>query len=197
LNTTLAEQLAAALRLVPQVLLLIAKSPAFVPPIVTLLMVIEDAVPFVKVADCAGLVEPTAVFGNPRAVGATLTLPLDELPPVPDSATVCGLLVDESETVSVAARVPLAVGLKEIETPQLAAAARLVPHVLLEIRKSPRLVPVSDMLLIVMEELELFFRVAVCVALVDPTFTEPYEREVGLIVTVPLVPVPVPDKATV
>jgi hypothetical protein len=197
LKTTLVEQLAEAARLVPHVLLLIAKSPALVPPMVTLLMVMEEAVPFVNVADCAALVDPTAVLGNPSDVGDTVTLPPDVLPPVPDNATVCGLLLDESETVSVAARDPLVLGLNAMETLQLAAAARLLPQVLLEITKSPGFVPVTDTLLMVIEELDPFLSVAVCDALVEPTFTEPNEREVGLIVTVPPVPVPVPDRDTV
>lgn len=196
LKTTLAEQLVEAARLVPQVLLLIAKSPALMPPSVTLLIVMEDAVPFVNVADCAALVDPTAVLGNPRLVGETVTLP-DVAPPVPDNATVCGLLLDESATESVAARDPFVLGLNATEMLQLAAAARLLPQVLLEITKSPGFVPVTDTLLIVIEELDPFFKVVVCDALVEPAFTEPNEREVGLIVTVPPVPVPVPDKDTV
>jgi hypothetical protein len=50
LNSTLAVQLADAARLVPHVLLLITKSPGLVPPSATLLMVMEDEVPFLRVA---------------------------------------------------------------------------------------------------------------------------------------------------
>ena len=50
LKTTLAEQLAEAPRLVPQVLLLMAKSPGFAPLIATLLIVIDEEVLFVRVA---------------------------------------------------------------------------------------------------------------------------------------------------
>ena len=188
LNTTLAEQLAFVARLVPQVLLLIAKSPALVPLIATLLIVMEELVPFVNVADCAALVEPTPVAGNPRDVGDTVTLPLDVLLPVPESATVCGLLLAVSVTVSVAVRVPLALGLNEIEILQLADAPRLEPHVLLEIRKSPAFVPVSATLLIVIDELVPLCNVAVNVPLVEPTLSEPNEREVGLMLTDALPP---------
>jgi hypothetical protein len=197
LNTTLAEQLAEAARLDPHVLLLMAKSPELAPPRVTPLIVTDDLVPFVNVADCAELVEPTAVLGKPIAVGETVTLPLAELPPVPESATVCGLLLDVSDTVRVAARDPLTLGLKATEMLQLADAARLVPQVLLEMRKSPGFVPAMATLLIVMDEVDPFFSVAVWVVLVDPTVTEPYESEVGLMVTVPPEPVPVPDNAAV
>jgi hypothetical protein len=154
-------------------------------------------VPFVNVADCAALVEPTAVLGKPIAVGAAVTLPPVVLPPVPESATVCGLLLDVSETVSVAARDPLTLGLNATEMLQLAEAARLVPQVLLEMRKSPGFVPVMATLPIVMDDVDPFLSVAVWAVLVDPTFTEPYESEVGLMATVPLEPVPVPDNAAV
>ena len=53
--------------------------------------------------------------------------------PVPESATVWGLLVAESLKFKVAVRVPVAVGEKTIVAVQAAEAARLVPHVLLEI----------------------------------------------------------------
>jgi hypothetical protein len=142
-------------------------------------------------------VDPTAVAGNPSAVVETVTLPPEVVPPVPERAAVCGLLVAESETVSVAARDPLTVGLNETETVQLADAARLVPQDLLEMRKSPGFVPVIEILLIVIDELVPLFRVAVWVVLVEPTFTEPNEKEVGLMVTDPLEPPGAnPDRAT-
>lgn len=188
LKTTLAEQLAFVVRLVPQVLLLMAKSPAFVPPIATLLIVMVELVPLVRVAVCAPLVDPTAVAGKPSDVGETVTPPLVVLPPVPERATVWGLLVAVSEMLSVAERVPVAVGLKEIEIPQLADVARLDPQLLLEMMKSAALVPEIAMLLIVIEELLPFMRVVFSAELVDPTFIDPKDREVGFTVTVPLVP---------
>ena len=197
LNTTLAEQLAEAARDVPHVLLLMAKSLAFVPPIVTLLMVTDDFVVFVNVADCAALVDPTAVLGKLREVGDAVTLPLDVLPPVPDSATVCGLFEAVSETVRVAARVPVVLGLNATDTLQLADAARLDPQVLLVIVKSPGLVPVTATLLMVIDEVVPFFRVAVCAVLVEPTLTVPNEKDVGLMLTEAVLPVAVPERATV
>jgi hypothetical protein len=197
LNTTLAEQLALVVRLAPQVLLLIAKSPALAPPIATLLIVIEPLVPFVRVAICAALVDPTAMFLNPRDVGDTVTLPPDVVPPVPDKAAVWGLLLAESDTVKIAARDPLTVGLNAMETVQLAEAAKLEPQVLLEMLKSAGLAPASEIPLMVIDDPVPFFSVAACDELVDPTFTDPKERLVGLILTAPPEPVPVPDKATV
>ena len=118
------------------------------------------------------------------------------MPPVPDRATVRGLLLDVSETVSVPAREPDAVGLNVTLIVQLAEAARLLPHVLLAIKKSPWFVPVVAMLLIVIEALLPFFRVAVCDPLVEPTLTLPKENDVGLILTTPAPPVPNPERVT-
>jgi hypothetical protein len=179
-------------------LLLIEKSPALVPPRVTPLIVMDEVVPLLRVADWAALVDPTAVAGKPIAVGETVTLPPEVLPPVPDNATVCGLLVAESEIVRVAERVPVVVGLNSTDTPQLAEAARLEPQALAEMRKSPGFVPVSEMPLMVIEELVPLVSVEDWAALVEPTFTDPYERDVGLTVTLPLVPPGAnPESATV
>ena len=198
LNTTLAEQLADAARVLPQVLLLMAKSPALVPPSVTPLIVMDEVVPLLRVADCAELVDPTAVPGKPIALGDTITLPPEVLPPVPDNDTVCGLLLAESAIVSVAERVPVVVGLNSTDTPQLADAARLEPHAFAEMTKSPGFVPVSEMLLMVIDELVPLLRVEDCAALVEPTFTEPNERLVGLMVTLPVLPPGAnPESATV
>ena len=79
-NAMLAVQLADAARLVPQVLLEIEKSAAFVPEIATLLMVIEVERPLVSVADCVALVDPTVVLENVRLVGLFETLPLGLVP---------------------------------------------------------------------------------------------------------------------
>jgi hypothetical protein len=198
LKTTFAEQLAKVARLVPHVLLLMAKSPALAPLTATLLMVIVELVPLVNVAVCAALVAPTAVPGNPSAVGETVTLPPDVLLPVPESAMVCGLLLAVSETLRVADRVPVVAGLNAMDTLHVAVAARLDPHVLLLMRKSPGSVPVIEILLIVMAELVPLLSVAVCEPLVDPVFIVPNERDVGLMLTVPLVPPGAkPDSATV
>ena len=151
LNTTFTVQLAAAARLEPQVLLEITKSPGLAPPIVILLMVMEDVVPLPNVAVCDALVDPTAVFGKPMLVGETVTL-TDVDPPVPVRLTVCGLLLAVSATFSVATRDAVAAGLNVIETVHVADAAKLLPQVLLAIVKSPGFVPVIEMLLIVMEE---------------------------------------------
>ena len=71
--------------------------------------------------------------------------------PVPVSATDCGLLLAESVKLRIALRVPAAVGLNTTLAEQLAAATRLVPHVLAEIAKSAAFVPVIATLLTVMD----------------------------------------------
>jgi hypothetical protein len=163
-----------------------------------MLLMLIDVVPlFVNVTGLAAPLPPTGTETQLRDVGLVDAVPPEVLAPVPESATVCGLLLDVSETVNVAARAPVTLGLNAMETLQLAEAARLVPQVLLEIRKSPGSAPVMATLLIVMDELDPFLSVVVCVVLVDPTFTEPYESEVGLMVTVLLEPVAVPDNAAV
>jgi hypothetical protein len=85
LNVTEALQLVEAARLAPQVLLAIAKSPALVPEIATLLIVIDDVSPFDSVADCDALVDPTDVLANVRLEGVAETLPD---PPVPSPISV-------------------------------------------------------------------------------------------------------------
>ena len=77
-------------------------------------------------------------------------LTVDE-PPVPVRLAVRGLPVALSVMVTVALRVPAAVGLKVTLMVQLAPTARLVPQVLVE-AKSPLLVPVTATLLIASAE---------------------------------------------
>jgi len=63
LNTMVALQAELAAKLVPQVLLEIVKSAAFVPETPTLLTVMADERPFVSCAVCDALLVPTAVPG--------------------------------------------------------------------------------------------------------------------------------------
>jgi hypothetical protein len=87
LNTTEAEQVLAAARLVPQVLLAILKSPAFAPDIATLLIEIEVLNPFDSVTVCEALLDPTFMLVNVRLVGLADTVPLAAVP-VPVSVMV-------------------------------------------------------------------------------------------------------------
>lgn len=122
-------QLADAPRLDPQLLLVIRKSPGSAPETEMPLIVIEEPVPLLSVAVCAPLVEPTLTDPNERELGPIVTEPLDPPEPSPVSATACGEFVAESLKLSVAVRVPLAVGAKRMFAVQLAPAARLDPQV--------------------------------------------------------------------
>ena len=182
LKTIDAVQFAEAARLVSHVLVEIVKSAAFVPEIAILLIVTAEVRPLLKVADCAALLDPTPVLANVSVAGLAATLPLAAVP-VPDKATVCGLPVAESLKLSVAVRPPVVVGAKIMFAVQLAATARLVPQVFEKISKSPGLVPVSVMLLMVMAVvLPLVSVIAFC-APFPPTGTETQLRLVGEAVT--------------
>jgi hypothetical protein len=193
LNSTVTVQLAEAARLVPQLLLESVKSVASVPETAMLLMVTADEVPLVRVS-VSELLEPTVTLPNARLVGLTVTLPEAEVP-VPESATVCGLLVAESVKVRVAVRLPAAAGLNNTVTVQLAEAARLVPQLSLESVKSDASAPETAMLLMVTEAEVPLVRVSVS-ELLEPTVTLPNARLVGLTVTLPEAEVPVPESAT-
>jgi len=188
LNVTFAPQLAPAARLDPHVWLKILKSPGFAPASARLLIVIDEVPLFLSTAVFCPPMPPTATDAQLNDVGLTDALPPDVLPPVPERATVCGLPLPVSETVSVAVRVALALGLKAIDTPQLADAARLDPHVLLAITKSPGFAPATETPLMLIVELLPFFNVVVWAPLVDLMLVDPKEREVGLMLTVPLLP---------
>ena len=69
-------------------------------------------------------------------------------------------MVAESVNLRLAVRLPAPVGLNAIAAEQVPDAARLVPQVLLEIRKSAALVPEIATLLMVMEDVSLFDKVA-------------------------------------
>jgi hypothetical protein len=170
LKTIVAVQLADAARVVPQVLVEILNSPAFPPVMATEVMLIDDELPLFSVVVWLALVIPTATLAKLRLVGDTVT-PVEDVEPVPDNEAVWGLFPAPSETVSVAARAPDAVGLNATVTEQLADAARLAPQVFEEMLKSPKFVPVMDTLLIVIDVVPPFFSVAVCDALMEPTAT--------------------------
>ena len=144
LKTTPTAQLAPGARLLPHVLLPFVKSAAFVPVTLMVLIAIDAVLPFFRVAVCVPLLDPTFTLPKDREAGLTLAPDV----PRPDSATVC--VPAESVKVRVAVRLPAVVGANTTFTVQLVDAARLVPQVLLKIRKSPALVPPIAMLLMVM-----------------------------------------------
>lgn len=75
-------------------------------------MLSEFALPFNKVTVMAELLEPVLVCGKVSLVGVTVTVPEVEVPPVPERAMVCGLLLPASSKVRVALRVPVPLGEK-------------------------------------------------------------------------------------
>ena len=131
------------------------KSEELAPVIETPLMEIEALLPFFRAVDSAELLPPKATLPNEREEGLVLTLDV----PVPESATVCGLLLAVSAKVRVAARLPVVVGANTTPAVQLAETARLGPQVLLEIWKSPGLAPARPMLLILMAVVPLLLSV--------------------------------------
>ena len=93
------------------------------------------------------------------------------LVPRPDSETICGLLVSESAKFSVAVRVPVAVGPKRMLAVQLAPAASVAPQVLLNTVKSPGLVPLKVMPLILIAAVPGLVRVMTFCPPLDPIVT--------------------------
>jgi hypothetical protein len=98
------------------------------------------------------------------AVEPPLAAPIEKSVPVPVNATVCGLPAASSVIVTLAARFPVAEGLKVTLIVQFVAAATLAPHVFVS-EKSPLFAPVIVMLVMFSVALPLFASVTFCVAL--------------------------------
>jgi hypothetical protein len=111
-----------------------------------------------SVTICAALAAPTAWFPNDRLEGETLAV---AIVPVPESATVCGLPAAPSETISVAARLPLAEGVKVTRIVQLLLAASDVPQAFV-CEKSAAVAPDNAMLVMESDALPVFDNVTVC-----------------------------------
>ena len=127
----------------------------------------------VRVTVFAGLVVPTATEPKSKLVGESFAVV-----PIPLSVTFCGLPVALSVTDSVPVRFPICVGLKVTLTVQLAPAASELPQVWV-CAKSPALVPVIAMEVIVNLVVPTLVRVTVFAGLVVPTATEPKFKLVG------------------
>ena len=108
-------------------------------------------------------------------------------------AAVCGLPPPLSPTLSVALRVPVAVGLNCTLTVQLAPPAIELPHVFPEIRKSAGLVPAIENPVNVTADAPVLSTVIDLAALVVPTVTVPKFSEVGE----REIAVPIPLRATI
>src|SRR5438874_444914 len=145
-KVTLIVQLPPAATLAPQ-LLVCPKSPGLVPVKPMLVMVNAAPLGFESVTALAALVAPTFWLPNVSEVGERRGGAI----PVPDTTAVCGLLLALSVTVKIALRVPVAVGVKvtlmvHFPSPR---TADVLGGQLLVCPKSPGLVPVKPMLVMV------------------------------------------------
>lgn len=115
--------------------------------------------------------------------------------PVPDNATVCGLLPAASENVSVAVSAPVVVGLNRTLTVQLAEAARLSPQELSVIKKSAASSPDNATLSTAIGTAPPLVNVIDCDALEDPTAVVAKVTLAGAMLALGINPVP--DNVTV
>jgi hypothetical protein len=133
------EQLDEAIKVEPHVLLVIAKSDALAPVMAMLLIVMADVPLLLNVTDFEELVEPIATLAKVTLVGDTDTPPVLEPVAVPERATCRDAPL--AETFRVATRDPDELGLNTTPIAQLPALARLAPHELFAIAKSPAFGP--------------------------------------------------------
>lgn len=124
-KVTLIRQLLLAERVAPQVVVL-AKSPALVPPTAILVMVSPVFPVLFSVTDCAPLATPTFWLVKVRLV--VVKVATGALP-VPVMFTDCGLLLALSVSTNAAVRLPEAVGEKVTEKVHVPAAASELPQV--------------------------------------------------------------------
>ena len=120
------------------------------------------------------------------------------LAPVPDRATVCGVLEAESVYVTVAVSVPAEAGVKVMVLVQLAPAARGLLQVEADLvnELAPEPVMVVDAVKLTAAEV-LFFNVITCVAADVPTVVDANVSDDGVIVSPVLALAPVPYNDTV
>ena len=110
--------------------------------------------------------------------------------PVPDNATVCGLVTALSATLSCATREPFATGVKVTLTVQLEPAVSVDPQVVVLTAKSPLIVPARVMPEMARVPGSLFLIVTILAALVFPTLVAGKFKLEGVTVT-GRIPVPV------
>lgn len=166
-NVTLIVHVPFAATELPQVLVT-AKSPGFV-PVVVILVIDKLVFPvLVRVTDCAVLATPTPVLVNVRALAERL---MAAALPVPDKAIASGLTCRLSAMLTVAVRVPMALGVNCTVIVHLPLAASDPPTgQLLVCEKSPGLAPIIVMLEMVKLVLPVFDMITFLAVLVMPTF---------------------------
>lgn len=192
-NVTPATQLNPAARLAPQVLVRMAKSAAFGPVKVMLVIVSVDVPLFVSVTFCGGMmVVPRVRLPKFKLAGFNVTAGAGGVTPVPDSVALSGLLEALVVKVREADRAPRAVGVNVTLTTQFKPAARVAPQVFAEMAKSPGFAPVRVMLVIVTVAGPVLVSVTVCALLMAARAMLPNARLAGLIFTANAV-TPVPE----
>jgi hypothetical protein len=135
-------------------------------------MPVSPAVPvFLTVMVCAALLVPCVWLPKSSEVGVSVTIGARGAVPVPVSATVCGEPLALSATESVAAKLAVEAGVKEIEMVQLEPAASELPQLLVWLKSlgfaPPIVIPEIDSV-----ALPVFLSVAVCAVAVVPVTAE-------------------------
>jgi len=119
-----------------------AKSPALVPAI-PMLVIVNASVPvFFRTEDCDALVVPTSCAPNARLVGVRFAIGAGAVP-VPLSVNACGLPAALSETCTLAARGPVALGEKVTVIEQVAFTASDAGQLLVWPKSAPSVPPVA------------------------------------------------------
>jgi hypothetical protein len=165
-KTTVTVQLAPAATeaAVEHVATVMAKSAAFVPVMLGLLVNVNGAPPeFVSVTAIEAFPGFRGTEEKARDAGRLTSGPA----PVPESVTLCGLPPPSSLNTSVADRAPDAAGWKRILTAQFAPGARLAPQVVVS-ENSVALGPRMAICHKFAATLPAFFNVTVCAALAVP-----------------------------
>jgi hypothetical protein len=144
----------------------------------TSLIARDAACTFVSVAVFEALVVPWARFPNPSVAGVRVT----GTTPVPVIATLCGLVVALSATVSVAVSAPRIEGVKVMVMLQLFPAASVagLKGQFPPATKSPAFAPLNVMLLMVSATVWVFLNVAVFAALAWSMTSLPNESVAGV-----------------
>jgi hypothetical protein len=189
---------ASVLGLIGQVSEKIAKSLAFVPVMVTAVIVTAELPVLVSETPSGELVLPWFCAANVRLDGFAVSV-LVIVWPVPLRETVCGLPVALSVKVTLALSAPSVLGENVTPTVQLAPGPRvagLAGQLSELMAKLLALVPVMPMLVNVTPTLPVFVTSVLCGELVVPVFWVPKLRLLGAKVRVRVGVAPVPVNAT-
>jgi hypothetical protein len=131
-----------------------------------------------NVTDWTALAESTLIMPKESVCGVTVNVLIFPVA-VPERDTLSDDLNPDWLKVRVASRAPSTSGVKVIVTVQLKEAARLAPQVLLEIAKSPALVPEIPILSIAVGEVPMLLKVTAFAVPLEPKATLPHTRLLG------------------